>query len=170
MVHVDCLPNETTKNVEYYINLRKQVRQSINEKRHVKIRRGILLHQDYISRAALGTVHECGYELLLQQPYSQILPPDDFHLHGQINRSRRFIIKDDYILTSTVEGWLEGRDVELNCSGINDWQTRWNNCSESEGYYVKNLAVFCVSLIFFFFFFLISPRTCILYQLYDQKR
>ena len=88
----------------------------------------------------METVHECGYELLLQQPYSPTLTPDNFHLHGQTNRSRRFKIKDDYILTSTVEGWLEGRDVELNRSGINDWQTRWNKCSESEGYYVKNLA------------------------------
>ena len=45
-VHIDYLPLGTTMNGDYYTNLLKQVHQSIKEKCHGKIRRGILFHQD----------------------------------------------------------------------------------------------------------------------------
>ena len=96
-------------NGKYYANLLKQVRQSIKEKRHGKIRRGIMLHQDNAPvHTSRNAVRECGYELL-PQPYSPDLAPSDFqkkHLRG-----RRF--DDDGELTAAVEGWLGDQDVDF---------------------------------------------------------
>ena len=43
-------------------------------------------------------------------------------------------------MTAAVDGWLKDQDVQFYCSGINDWQTGWNNHGlVLEGDYVNKI-------------------------------
>ncbi|XP_041353930.1 histone-lysine N-methyltransferase SETMAR-like [Gigantopelta aegis] len=46
IIHVDCLPRDTTKNGGYYANILHELHHSIKGKRRGKISHGILLHED----------------------------------------------------------------------------------------------------------------------------
>ena len=140
VIHIDHLPRGTTMNGEYYANLLKQMRHSIQEKRRRKIRRGILLHRDnaqvHTSRVAMEADHvmKCGCKLIPHPPHSPHLSTSEFHLFPRLKkhfRGQRF--EDDNALTAAAKGCLEGQDVGFHQSGINDCQTDGQVCGVGRG-------------------------------------
>jgi len=81
---IDYLPKGQTINVEYYSSLLVQLKDTLKEKRHRKVTKGVLfLHNNASAHWALATQKKLDYlglECLDHPPYSLDLAPTDYHL------------------------------------------------------------------------------------------
>ena len=72
IVFIDYFQKGETINGEYYAKLLRELGQSIKSKRHGKLTKSVLLHQDnafaHKSLVATSAVHDCGFELIDHPP------------------------------------------------------------------------------------------------------
>jgi len=142
VLFIDYLPHNTTINGQYYAALMDRLRQSIKDKRHGKLAKGVLLLHDnapaHTARVAQAAIQNCGFEQLRHPPYSPDLAPSDYYLFRHLKkelRGKRF--QDDDELKSTTEHWLESRGENFYLKGIKELQTRWNKCIDVSGDYIE---------------------------------
>ena len=83
VILIECLQKGHTVTGQHYSGQLKRLREAI-KKRPGKLTRGILFHQDnapaHTSMVAMGTIQDCGFELVPHPPYLPDLAPSDFHL------------------------------------------------------------------------------------------
>lgn len=139
---VDYLMKGHTVTGEYYSNLLWQLRDNIKEKRHGKLTKGILFHQDnapaHTSNIAMATIHDCGFELMSHPPYSPDLAPSDYHLFPNLKKSlagQRFVSNDEVM--EATEEFLRAKDTPFFQAGIQALERRWAKCVELGGDYVE---------------------------------
>jgi len=81
---IDYLPKGQTINAEYYSSLLVQLKDTVKEKRHGKVTKGVLfLYDNAPAHRALATQRKLaylGFQCLDHPPYSPDLTPSDYHL------------------------------------------------------------------------------------------
>ena len=89
---IEYLPNGQTINVEYYLSLLVQLKDTLKEKRRVKVTKGILfLHNNAPAHRALATRKKLAYlcfQCLHHPPYSPDLAPLDYHLFPGLKKKQ----------------------------------------------------------------------------------
>ena len=85
---IDYLQKGQTVNGTYYASLLTQLREKIEIKRRGKLTKGVLFHQDnapvHKSGIVMAAIHDCGFKLIENPPYSPVLAPSDFHLFPKL--------------------------------------------------------------------------------------
>ena len=142
IILVDYLEKGRTLTGQYYASLLWQLRANLIKKRHGKVTRGVLYHQDnapaHKSAVAMAAIHNCGFELLDHPPYSPDLAPSDYHLFPNLKKSlagSRYA-SDDEVMEAT-EAFLGAQDKAFFQAGIRALEHRWAKCIEREGDYVE---------------------------------
>ena len=81
IVLIEYLLKSRTVDGEYYANVLKQLRKAIKAKRPGKKTKLVLYHKDnapaHKSVVVMAAVHDCGFKLLDNPPYSSDLAPLD---------------------------------------------------------------------------------------------
>ena len=84
MLMVDYLQKGQTINGTYYASLLRQLRENIKLKRHRKLSKGVLFHQDnapvHKFVIAMAAINDYGIKLIVHPPYSTVLAPSNCHL------------------------------------------------------------------------------------------
>uniref|UniRef100_A0A3Q0RMV0 Tc1-like transposase DDE domain-containing protein n=1 Tax=Amphilophus citrinellus TaxID=61819 RepID=A0A3Q0RMV0_AMPCI len=131
-----------TINGEYFANLLKQLQKAIKSKRHGKLTKGVLFHQDnappHKSMVAMAAVRNCSFELVDHPPYSPNLAPSDYFLFPSMKKhlaGKQYQTDDEVI--SAVEDFFEGQDERLYTTGIQALQQRWKKRVDRRGDYVE---------------------------------
>ena len=98
--------------------------------------KGVLFHQDnapaYNSVVAMAAVHDCGFELVDQPPYSQDLAPSDYFLFPNMKKPLGW-----KWYRSGVTSTIEDQDESFYTKGIQVLQHRWKKCVDRRGDYVE---------------------------------
>lgn len=115
VVLIDFLPRGHSITGQYYAALIAKLRDAIKAKRRGKLRRGVLFHQDnapaHKSCISMAAIHNAGFEILEQPPYSPDLAPSDFHLFPKLKEHLRGThFPDDDAVMTEVNEWLERQD------------------------------------------------------------
>jgi len=111
---IDYLPKGQTINVEYYSSLLVQLKDTLKEKRHRKVTKGVLfLHNNASAHWALATQKKLDYlglECLDHPPYSLDLAPTDYHLFPGLKKQLKgcHFLSDVEVIAAT-ETWLDGQ-------------------------------------------------------------
>lgn len=99
----------------YYVNILRQLREAIKEKRRGKLTRGVLLMHDnapvHTTHVGKAAARECGFETITHPPYSPDLAPSDFFLFPNLKkdlRGNRF--SDDETLKAAVQGHFDTKN------------------------------------------------------------
>jgi histone-lysine N-methyltransferase SETMAR len=139
---VDYLPRGHTITGEYYAKLIPKVRQAIKEKRRGKLRCGVLFHQDnappHKSCVSMAAIHNAGFEIFQQPPYSPDLAPSDYFLSPKLKeRLRGTHFSDDEEVMTSVNEWLAEQDKDFFSKGIKALEQRYTKCINLSGDYVE---------------------------------
>ena len=115
---IDYLQKGQMINGTYYASLLTQLRGKIKIKRHGKLTKGVLFHQDnapvYKSVIAMAAIYDCGFELIEHPPYSPDLAPSDFHLFPKLKIaiSGTYFQSDNDVIHA-VDDFLNGQEKGL---------------------------------------------------------
>ena len=102
----------------------------------------MLFHQDnapaHKSAVALTAIHDCGFPLVENPPYSPDLAPSDYYLFPKMKKElsgQHFVTDND--VADAVEVYLEDQDSSFYEEGIRTLHHRWNKCVNLKGDYVE---------------------------------
>ena len=142
IILVDYLEKGRTVTGQYYASLLWQLRANLIKKRHGKVTRGVLYHQDnapaHKSAVAMAAIHNCGFELLDHPPYSPDLAPSDYHLFPQLKKHLKGTkFHSDSEVIAATEAWLEAQPSEFFYQGLEKLNDRCNKCVNLRGEYVE---------------------------------
>ena len=143
VVHHEYLPEGSTVNQTYYIEVLKRLRDAIRQKRPELWRSGdwFFHHDNAPAHSALRT-HEFlakhSITVLLHPPYSPDLASCDFFLFPMVKRPlkrRRFETISEIKANVTKE--LKGIKKEACLDCFRKWKHRWDKCVRWEGEYFE---------------------------------
>ena len=81
MLLVDYL--DTTITGACYVDLLTQLREKMKQIQSGKLTRGVLFHQDnapaHTSTVVMAAIQKCGFQLVVDPPYSPDLAPSDYY-------------------------------------------------------------------------------------------
>ncbi|XP_033221437.1 protein GVQW3-like [Belonocnema kinseyi] len=97
-----------------------------------------LLTVDQKRNLAQAELHEIGFELIPQPPYSPGLAPSDYYLFPNLKRwltGKRFYSNEELI--AETEAYFGDLPIEYFSDGINKLENRWTRCIDLKGEYVE---------------------------------
>ncbi|UYV83278.1 hypothetical protein LAZ67_23000391 [Cordylochernes scorpioides] len=143
VVHHEFLPQGRTVNKEYYLQVMRNLREAIRQKRpDMWKNKNWLLHHDnapaHTSLLVRDILAKNNTLMIPQPPYSPDLAPCDFFLFPKLKRpmkGRRYATLDE-IKTASKE---ELKKIFLNdfLKYFEDWKNRWHKCIISHGDYFE---------------------------------
>jgi len=114
----DYLPKGQTVNAEYYSSPLVQLKDTLKEKRHGKVTKGVLfLHDNAPAHRTLATqktLAYLGFQCLDHPSYSPDLAPSDYHLFPGLKKQlkgRHF--SSDAEVIAVAETWLDGQPSDF---------------------------------------------------------
>lgn len=143
LVHHEYLPEGTTVNQTYYIEVLKRVRDAIRRKRPEMWRSGdwFLHHDNAPAHSAIKTrefLAKHSITVLPHPPYSPDLAPCDFFLFPKLKKplkGRRFETIPEIKANATNE--LKNITKELFHDCFQTWKHRWDKCVRRGGEYFE---------------------------------
>ncbi|UYV77598.1 hypothetical protein LAZ67_15001667 [Cordylochernes scorpioides] len=143
VVHHEFLPQGRTVNEEYYLQVMRNLREAIRQKRPDLWKNKIwLLHHDNAPAHTLLLVRDFLAKnntlMMPQPPYSSELAPCDFFLFPKLKRpmkGRRYATLDEIKTASKKELKKISKNDFLKC--FEDWKNRWHKCIISHGDYFE---------------------------------
>ena len=86
----------------------------------------------------MTAIHDCGFEVLSQPPYSPDLAPSDFHLFRHLKESLRgWAFEDDEAVTMAVNECIEGHHQNFLLEGVKTLEQRWETHAALRGNHVE---------------------------------
>ena len=143
VVHHEYLPERSTVNQTYYIEVLKRLRDAIRRKRPELWRSGdwFFHHDNAPAHSALRTrefLAKHSITVLPHPPYSPDLAPCDFFLFPMLKRplkGRRFETISEIKVHAKKE--LKGIKKEARLDCFRKWKRRWDKCVRWEGEYFE---------------------------------
>ncbi|UYV64012.1 SEC14L1, partial [Cordylochernes scorpioides] len=143
VVHHEFLPQGRTVNKEYYLQVMRNLREAIRQKRpDLWKNKNWLLHHDNAPAHTLLLVRDFLAKnntlMMPQPPYSPDLAPCDFFLFPKLKRpmkGRRYAMLDEIKTASKEELKKFFKNDFLKC--FEDWKNRWHKCIISHGDYFE---------------------------------
>ncbi|UYV60276.1 hypothetical protein LAZ67_1000678 [Cordylochernes scorpioides] len=141
VVHHEFLPQGRTVNKEYYLQVMRNLREAIRQKRpDLWKNKNWLLHHDnapaHTSLLVRDFLAKNNTLMMPQPPYSPELAPCDFFLFPKLKRpmkGRRYATLDEIKTASKEELKKIFKNDFLKC--FENWKTRWHKCIISHGDY-----------------------------------
>ncbi|UYV74235.1 hypothetical protein LAZ67_11002565, partial [Cordylochernes scorpioides] len=143
VVHHEFLPQGRTVNKEYYLQVMRNLREAIRQKRpDLWKNKNWLLHHDntpaHTSLLVRDFLAKNNTLMMPQPPYSPDLAPCDFFLFPKLKRlmkGRRYATLDEIKTASKEELKKIFKNDFLKC--FEDWKNRWHKCIISHGDYFE---------------------------------
>ncbi|UYV78553.1 hypothetical protein LAZ67_16001984 [Cordylochernes scorpioides] len=143
VVHHEFLPQGRTVNKEYYLQVMRNLREAIRQKRpNMWKNKNWLLHNDnapaHTSLLVRDLLAKNNTLMMPQPPYSPDLAPCDFFLFPKLKRpmkGRRYATLDKIKTASKEELKKILKNDFLKC--YEDWKNRWHKCIISHGDYFE---------------------------------
>ncbi|UYV79546.1 hypothetical protein LAZ67_17003073 [Cordylochernes scorpioides] len=143
VVHHEFLPQGRTVNKEYYLQVMRNFREAIRQKRlDLWKNKNWLLHHDnapaHTSLLVRDFLAKNNTLMMPQPPYSPDLAPCDFFLIPKLKRpmkGRRYATLDEIKTASKEELKKILKNDFLKC--FEDWKNRWHKCIISHGDYFE---------------------------------
>ncbi|UYV60717.1 hypothetical protein LAZ67_1002021 [Cordylochernes scorpioides] len=143
VVHHKFLPQGRTVNKEYYLQVMRNLREAIRQKRpDLWKNKNWLLHHDnapaHTSLLVRDFLAKNNTLMMPQPPYSPDLAPCDFFLFPKLKRpmkGRRYATLDEIKTASKEELKKIFKYDFLKC--LEDWKNRWHKCIISHGDYFE---------------------------------
>ncbi|UYV66906.1 hypothetical protein LAZ67_4003283 [Cordylochernes scorpioides] len=141
VVHHEFLPQGRTVNKEYYLQVMRNLREAIRQKRpDLWKNKNWLLHHDNAPAHTSLLVRDllAKNNTLMMPPYSPDLAPCDFFLFPKPKRpmkGRRYATLDEIKTASKEELKKIFKNDFLKC--FEDWKNRWHKCMISHGDYLE---------------------------------
>ncbi|UYV62450.1 hypothetical protein LAZ67_2000633 [Cordylochernes scorpioides] len=143
VVHHEFLPQGRTVNKEYYLQVMRNLREAIRQKRpDLWKNKNWLLHHDnapaHTSLLVRDFLAKTNTLMMPQPPYSPDLAPCDFFLFPKLKRpmkGRRYATLDEIKTASKEELKKIFKNDFLKC--FEDWKNRWHKCIISHGDYFE---------------------------------
>ncbi|UYV74141.1 hypothetical protein LAZ67_11002233 [Cordylochernes scorpioides] len=143
VVHHELLPQDRTVNKEYYLQVMRNLREAIRQKRpDLWKNKNWLLHYDnapaHTSLLVRDLLAKNNTLMMPQPPYSPDLAPCDFFLFPKLKRpmkGRRYATLDEIKTASKEELKKILKNDFLKC--FEDWKNRWHKCIISHGDYFE---------------------------------
>ncbi|UYV63879.1 hypothetical protein LAZ67_2005879 [Cordylochernes scorpioides] len=143
VVHHEFLPQGRTVNKEYYLQVMRNLREAIRQKRpDLWKNKNWLLHHDnapaHTSLLVRDFLAKNNTLMMPQLPYSPDLAPCDFFLFPKLKRpmkGRRYATLDEIKTASKEELKKKKKKDFLKC--FEDWKNRWHKCIISHGDYFE---------------------------------
>ena len=143
VVHHEFLPQGRTVNKEYYLQVMRNLREAIRQKRpDLWKNKNWLLHHDNAPAHTSLLVREFLTKnntlMMPQPPYSPDLAPCDFFLFPKLKRpmkGRRYATIEEIKTASKEELNKITKNNFLKC--FEDWKKRWHKCIISDGDYFE---------------------------------
>ncbi|UYV68017.1 hypothetical protein LAZ67_5002806 [Cordylochernes scorpioides] len=143
VVHHEFLPQSRTVNKEYYLQVMRNFREAIRQKRpDLWKNKNWLLHHDnapaHTSLLVRDFLAKNNTLMMPQPPYSPDLAPCDFFLFPKLKRpmkGRRYATLDEIKTASKEELKKILKNDFLKC--FEDWKNRWHKCIISHGDYFE---------------------------------
>ena len=143
VVHHKFSPQGRTVNKEYYLQVMRNLRETIRHKRpDLWNNKNWLLHHDnapaHTSLLVRKFLAKTNTLMMLQPPYSPDLAPCDFFLFPKLKRpmkGRRYPTIEEIKAASKEELNKITKNDFLKC--FEDWKKRWHKCIISDGDYYK---------------------------------
>ncbi|UYV78442.1 hypothetical protein LAZ67_16001387 [Cordylochernes scorpioides] len=143
VVHHEFLPQSRTVNKEYYLQVMRNLREAIRQKRpDLWKNKNWLLHHDntpaHTSLLVRDFLAKNNTLMMPQPPYSPDLAPCDFFLFPKLKRpmkGRRYATLDEIKTASKEELKKILKNHFLKC--FEDWKNRWHKCIISHGDYFE---------------------------------
>ncbi|UYV74404.1 hypothetical protein LAZ67_11003429 [Cordylochernes scorpioides] len=143
VVHHEFLPQGRTVNKEYYLQVMRNLREAIRQKRpDLWKNKNWLLHHDnapaHTSLLVRDFLAKNNTLMMPQPPYSPDLAPCDFFLFPKQKRpmkGRRYATLDEIKTASKEELKNILKNYFLKC--FEDWKNRWHKCLISHGDYFE---------------------------------
>jgi len=143
VVHHEFLPQGRTVNKEYYLQVMRNLREAIRQKRpDLWKNKNWLLHHDNAPAHTSLLVREFLAKnntlMMPQPPYSPDLAPCDFFLFPKLKRpmkGRRYATIEEIKTASKEELNKITKNDFLKC--FEDWKKRWHKCIISDGDYFE---------------------------------
>ena len=82
----------------------------------------------------MAAVHDCGFELVDQPPYSPDMASSDYVLFPNL---KKHLVGKQYDEVTAVEDFFEDQDESFFTTGIQALQHRWKKCVDLKGDYVE---------------------------------
>ncbi|UYV64915.1 hypothetical protein LAZ67_3002413 [Cordylochernes scorpioides] len=143
VVHHEFLPQGRTVNKEYYLQVMRNLREAIRQKRpDLWKNKNWLLHHDnapaHTSFLVRDFLAKNNTLMMPQPPYSPDLAPCDFFLFPKLKRpmkGRRYATLDEIKTASKEKLKKIFKNDFLKC--FEDWKNRWHKCIISHGDYFE---------------------------------
>ncbi|UYV64925.1 hypothetical protein LAZ67_3002462 [Cordylochernes scorpioides] len=143
VVHHEFLPQARTVNKEYYLQVMRNLREAIRQKRpNLWKNKNWLLHHDnapaHTSLLVRDFLAKNNTLMMPQPPYSPDLVPCNFLLFPKLKRpmkGRRYATLDEIKTASKEELKNIFKNEFLKC--FEDWKNRWHKCIISHGDYFE---------------------------------
>ncbi|UYV76619.1 hypothetical protein LAZ67_14001482 [Cordylochernes scorpioides] len=143
VVHHEFLPQRRTVNKEYYLQVMRNLREAIRQKRpDLWKNKNWLLHHDnapaHTSLLVSDFLAKNNTLMMPQPPYYPDLAPCDFFLFPKLKRpmkGRRYATLDEIKTASKEELKKILKNDFLKC--FEDWKNRWHKCIISHGDYFE---------------------------------
>ncbi|UYV70168.1 hypothetical protein LAZ67_7002057 [Cordylochernes scorpioides] len=143
VVHHEFLPQGRTVNKEYYLQVMRNLREAIRQKRpDLWKNKNWLLHHDnapaHTSLLVREFLAKTNTLMMPQPPYSPDLSPCDFFLFPKLKRpmkGRRYATLDEIKTASKAELKKILKNDFLKC--FENWKNRWHKCIISHGDYFE---------------------------------
>ncbi|UYV76121.1 hypothetical protein LAZ67_13002655 [Cordylochernes scorpioides] len=143
VVHHEFLPQGRTVNKEYYLQVMRNMREAIRQKRpDLWKNKNWLLHHDnapaHTSLLVRDFLAKNNTLMMPQPPYTPDLAPCDFFLFPKLKRpmkGRRYATLDEIKTASKEELKRFLKNDFLKC--FEDWKNRWHKCIISHGDYFE---------------------------------
>ncbi|UYV62851.1 hypothetical protein LAZ67_2002151 [Cordylochernes scorpioides] len=143
VVHHEFFPQGRTVNKEYYLQVMRNLREAIRQKRpDLWKNKNWLLHHDnapaHTSLLVRDFLAKNNTLMMPQSPYSPDLAPCDFFLFPKLKRpvkGRRYATLDEIKTASKEELKKILKNDFLKC--FEDWKNRWHKCIISHGDYFE---------------------------------
>ncbi|UYV71809.1 hypothetical protein LAZ67_9000495 [Cordylochernes scorpioides] len=147
VVHHEFLPQGRTVNKEYYLQVMRNLREAIRQKRSdLWKNKNWLLHHDnapaHTSLLVRDLLAKNNTLMMPQPPYSPELAPCDFLLFRKLKRpmkGRRYATLDEIKTASKEEVKKILKNDFLKC--FEDWKNRWHKCIISHGDYLEGAKI-----------------------------
>ncbi|UYV65531.1 hypothetical protein LAZ67_3004610 [Cordylochernes scorpioides] len=144
VVHHEFLPQGRTVNKEYYLQVLRNLREAIRQKRPDLWKNKIwLLHHDnapaHTSLLLRDFLAKNNTQMIPQPPYSPELAPCDFFLFPKLKRpmkGQRYATLDE-IKTASKEELKKTKKKKDFLKCFEDWKNRWHKCIISHGDYFE---------------------------------
>ncbi|UYV85140.1 hypothetical protein LAZ67_X004709 [Cordylochernes scorpioides] len=147
VVHHEFLPHGRTVNKEYYLQVMRNLREAIRQKRpDLWKNKNWLLHHDnapaHTSLLVRDFLAKNNTLMMLQPPYSPDLAPCDLFLFPNLKRpikGRRYATLDEIKTASKEELKKILKNDFLKC--FEDWKNRWHKCIISHVHVVQAMII-----------------------------